>query len=44
MVILRPFRKAGDRRSGPPEKVGTFPSKGIETQGRSIKFTVLAAS
>jgi hypothetical protein len=23
--------KVGDRRSGPPEEVGTFPSRGIET-------------
>ena len=25
--------KVGDRRSGPPEEVGTFPSRGIETSG-----------
>src|ERR1017187_8829300 len=25
--------KVGDRRSGPPEEVGTFPSRGIETFG-----------
>ena len=29
--------KVGDRRSGPPEEVGTFPSRGIETFGASPK-------
>ena len=31
--------KVGDRRSGPPEEVGTFPSRGIETSGASPKGT-----
>jgi SHS2 domain-containing protein len=31
--------KVGDRRSGPPEEVGTFPSRGIETSGAPPKGT-----
>jgi len=31
--------KVGNRKSGPPEEVETFPSRGIETFGASPKGT-----
>ena len=39
-----PVPKVGDRRSGPPEEVRTFPSRGIETFGASPKGTSFGAS